>query len=75
MTDQYLECSQFFKDTILLEGYLYNNKEKNEYLITDILSKNGKIIDLSYELRLTLLNEIVLSIKRERLISIQLFKK
>ena len=67
LTDQYLECSQFFKDTILLEGYLYNNKEKNEYLITDILSKNGKIIDLSYELRLTLLNEIVLSIKRERL--------
>jgi hypothetical protein len=65
LTDQYLECSLFFKDTLLLEGYLYKNMEKNEYLITDILSKNGNIIELSYELRLTLLNEIILDIKRE----------
>lgn len=65
LTDQYLECSPFFKDTLLLEGYLYKNMDKNEYLITDILSKNNKIVDLSYELRLTLVNEIILDIKRE----------
>ncbi len=67
LNDQYLECSPFFKDTLLLEGYLYKNMDKNEYLITDILIKNGKMIDLSYELRLTLLNEIIIHIKKERL--------
>jgi len=67
LTDHYLECSQFFKETILLEGYLYKKMDKNEYLISDILIKNDKIVDLSYELRLTLINEIILNIKRERL--------
>lgn len=67
LTDHYLECSSFFKETLVLEGYLYTKMDKNEYLITDILVKNNSVVDLPYELRLTLINEIILGIKRERL--------
>ena len=61
MSDFYLEIDNKFQDSYLFEGYLYMKDEKYSYLLTDILIKNGSVIDLKYELRFTLLNEIILS--------------
>jgi hypothetical protein len=65
--DFYLEIDNTFKNDFLFEGYLYKQDDKYEYLLTDILIKNKDIINVSYELRLTLLNEILLEITREKL--------
>jgi hypothetical protein len=64
-TDFYMEIDGLFEDEFLLEGYLYNSDTGYEYLLTDILMKNRKIIDVSYELRYTLLNELVKVIGRD----------
>lgn len=61
ITDFYLEIDNKFSDEYLFEGYLYKQNNKYSYLLTDILIKNSKVIDLNYELRYTLLNEIILS--------------
>lgn len=63
ISDFYLESNNKFTDEYLFEGYLYKQDDhKYEYLLTDILIKNSKVIDLNYELRYALLNEIILSI-------------
>ena len=65
--DFYLEIDNTFKNDFLLEGYLYKQDDKYEYLLTDILVKNNNVINVAYELRMTLLNEILLEITREKL--------
>lgn len=65
--DFYLEIDNIFKNDFLLEGYLYKQDDKYEYLLTDILVKNNNIINVAYELRMTLLNEILLEITGEKL--------
>lgn len=62
--DFFLETDNKFSDEYLFEGYLYKKNDKYSYLLTDILIKNSKVIDLNYDLRYTLLNEIILSIPR-----------
>jgi len=64
-SDFYMEIDQVFNDEILFEGYLYKDDNKYRYLLTDILVKNKHIIDVSFELRYTLLNEIIKSIRME----------
>jgi hypothetical protein len=64
-SDFYMEIDHTFNDELLLEGYLYKNENKYHYLLTDILIKNKKIIDVSFELRYTLLNEIIKTIRME----------
>jgi hypothetical protein len=66
-SDFYLEIDNTFKNDFLLEGYLYKQDDKYEYLLTDILVKNNNVINVAYELRMTLLNEILLEITREKL--------
>jgi len=66
-SDFYLEIDNVFKNDFLLEGYLYKHDDKYEYLLTDILLKNNNVINVAYELRMTLLNEILLEITREKL--------
>jgi hypothetical protein len=66
--DFFLEIDNLFNDDFLLEGYLYKGSDNNyEYLLTDILLKNKSILNMSYELRYVVLNEIVFSITREKL--------
>jgi hypothetical protein len=66
--DFFLEIDNLFEDEFLLEGYLYKGSDNNyEYLLTDILLKNKSILNVSYELRYVVLNEILLSITREKL--------
>lgn len=63
--DRYLEIDEVFNDQFLLEGYLYYKDNKFEYLLTDILLKNDQVVNLSYELRYTMLNELVVNISRQ----------
>jgi hypothetical protein len=66
--DFFLEIDNLFNDDFLLEGYLYKGSDNNyEYLLTDILLKNKSILNMSYELRYVVLNELVFSITREKL--------
>ena len=68
ITDFFLEINNTFQDDFLFEGYLYKKDDDNyEYLLTDILLKNKSVIELSYELRYILLNEIIISVTREKL--------
>lgn len=64
LSDRYLEIDRIFQDEYLLEGYLYNRGGKSEYLLTDILCKNSNPVDFPYELRMTVLNELVYNISR-----------
>ena len=66
-SDFYLEIDSFFDDEVLLEGYLYKSDDKYEYLLTDILVRNNEIVNVSFELRYSLLNEIIQKIGREKL--------
>jgi len=66
-SDFYLEIDSFFDDEFLLEGYLYKSDDKYEYLLTDILVRNKDIVNVSFELRYSLLNEIIQKIGREKL--------
>lgn len=67
-TDFFLEINNQFDEEFLFEGYLYKRDDNNyEYLLTDILLKSGEIVNISYELRYVLLNEIVMSVTREKL--------
>lgn len=60
--DFYMEIDHLFDDELLLEGYLYKCGDKYEYLLTDILVKNKRVVTVSYGLRLSLLNEILTKI-------------
>lgn len=64
-SDFYMEIDPIFNDEILLEGYLYKEQDKYSYLLTDILVKNKMVIDVSFELRYTLVNEIIKTVKME----------
>jgi hypothetical protein len=63
--DRYLEIDEIFTDQFLLEGYLYYKDNKFEYLLTDILLKNDNVVKLTYELRYTILSELVVNISRQ----------
>jgi len=67
LSDFYLEIDSFFDDEFLLEGYLYKSDDKYEYLLTDILVKNNDIVNVSSELRYSLLNEIIQKIGKVHL--------
>lgn len=62
-----LEIDCVFEDDILFEGYLYKKDDRYEYLLTDILMKSKNIIDVSYELRYVMLNEMIKNIGKEKL--------
>jgi hypothetical protein len=67
ISDFCLEIDSIFNEELLLEGYLYKNDDKYEYLITDILIKNKQITNISFNLRYVMLNEMIKKIGRERL--------
>lgn len=62
MSDFYVEIdsnkTQFDKNIYLFEGYLYGDSSKH-YLITDLLSIDGKIITVPYSIRFNLINQII----------------
>lgn len=58
ISDFYLETDFILKDSYLFEGYLYKNQDKTDFLITDVLIKNGNIVMSEYNLRQMMLNEI-----------------
>jgi len=60
INDFFIECDIKFDDqSYLLEGYLYgNSSSKQHFLITDILFRNGNIIQSDYFNRLNLINEL-----------------
>ena len=56
-SDFYMEIDYMFtKDNCLLEGYMYN---KSTFLATDILFTDSKLVDISYNLRRTLLKDLL----------------
>jgi hypothetical protein len=61
MSDFYVEIdshkTRFDKNIYLFEGYLYGESSKN-YLITDVLSIDGKIITVPYSIRYNIINQI-----------------
>jgi hypothetical protein len=62
ITDLFVEINSTFQnDSYLFEGYLYKQKENEEYtyLITDILAKNENVISCDFALRQTLINELI----------------
>jgi hypothetical protein len=71
--DFFLECDLSFKEDYILEGYLYGsnlyasnniNSDTNgkmHYLITDILFKGDTLVDLSYNQRFDLINDLFFS--------------
>lgn len=63
LTDFYLEIDERFKKDYLLEGYLYKNSDdKLFFLITDILIINNDVVIVDYNMRLTIINEIIIDI-------------
>lgn len=60
LSDFYLEIDNKFENDYLFEGYLYNNNEKYQFLITDILVQNNTVVSADYNTRLTILNEIIM---------------
>lgn len=63
VSDFYLEIDERFKQDYLLEGYLYKRYDnKLSFLITDILFINNDVIVADYNMRLTIINEIIMDI-------------
>jgi hypothetical protein len=63
LSDFYLEIDERFKQDYLLEGYLYKRDDnKLFFLITDILIINNDVITVDYNMRLTIINEIIMDI-------------
>lgn len=67
VSDLFLEINKTFKEDVLLEGYMYKRGEKFTYLITDILYKNGNVIDVDYDLRYCLINELTIDLQLSNL--------
>jgi hypothetical protein len=67
LSDFYLEINNEFADEYLFEGYLYNDNDKQQFLITDILIKNNTVVSMDYNMRLTVINEIILDINLQDL--------
>jgi hypothetical protein len=62
LNDFYIEINNTFDEDILFEGYLYTKNETPlhyHFCITDILVKNHTIVNCDYELRYTLINELI----------------
>ncbi len=59
ISDFYLEINNSFNNEMLLEGYLYEVNGKYTYLLSDILVRDGDVVDCDYALRHCLLNELV----------------
>lgn len=59
-SDFYMEINNSFSDTLLLEGYMYKNENNFNFLISDILLMNEKVIDSrDYVERFNLINRVV----------------
>jgi hypothetical protein len=54
-----IDDTETFLHDCLLEGYIYESDTKKEFLATDILSLNDKIITNNYNLRLFILLEVL----------------
>jgi hypothetical protein len=70
LNEFFIEINSIFEDDLLLEGYIYTKKETPlhyHYCITDILVRNESIVDCNYQLRYTLLNEILMNKKLDNL--------
>lgn len=70
MNDFYIETNNLFDENILLEGYLYTRNETPlyyHYCVTDILVKNNTVVNCDYQLRYTLINELLLDKNLENL--------
>ena len=65
-SDFFMEIDNRFNNTYLLEGYLYDKDDKREFLLTDMLIKDSNVIKGEYELRYSLLNELLFDL-RDRL--------
>jgi len=63
ITDFYVEIdsnkTSFVKSNYLFEGFLYNKNSLNTFLISDILCIDNKIIDCEYDLRYSLINNLI----------------
>ena len=47
----YIESHYFADSSYLFEGYLYNNNDKREYLVTDYLMNNNLVLSLDFVTR------------------------
>lgn len=66
LSDFYIEIdSNLFDKNYLFEGYFYN--ENKEFMITDVLSIDNKIVTCDYSLRYSLINKIIISSKLSNL--------
>lgn len=63
VSDFFMEINNTFQEDILLEGYMYKRGDKFTYLITDILYKNGKVVDVDYDFRHCLINELTMNLQ------------
>jgi hypothetical protein len=65
--DFFLEINNTFQEDLLLEGYMYKTDGIFTYLITDILCKSGNVVNVDYELRYSLINEITIDLQLSNL--------
>ena len=57
-----IECDITFDDnSYLLEGYLYGDSNKKQFLITDILFRNNELIDNNFNGRMSLVHNLFFS--------------
>lgn len=59
VSDFCMEIDRKFKDSWLLEGYMYVSDNKYDFLLTDVLCKNNTVISFDYPLRYALLCELI----------------
>jgi hypothetical protein len=59
ISDFYLEMDHVLNDSYLFEGYLYKRDDKMDFLMTDVLMKNGNVVMCEYALRYAMLSEIL----------------
>lgn len=67
VSDFFIEINNTFNEDILLEGYMYRIGTKFTYLITDILYKNGNVLDVDYDFRCCLINELTMDLQLSNL--------
>lgn len=67
VSEFFLEINNTFNQDILLEGYMYRQGDKFTYLITDMLYRNGKVVDVDYDLRHCLINELTMGLQLSNL--------
>lgn len=62
LSDFYMEIDHCFDKDFLFEGYLYKTANKYQFLITDLLFINTDIISSDYNIRITIINEIIMNL-------------